>query len=277
MNTIGVVIPGVVNEDYLGGIYRGIADTAKQHRYSLLTSIQNPKRHDDLTHFLGEGGCDGAVLVVPHDYERVIDLCSEYGRECVLVDYTGDQDMSSLPTVEVKNREGILLAMQHLLDLGHRRIGFMTGLMDHASAHQRLQGYRDALEAADIPYDPTLVAKASWLPPENYVAAHELLQLTPPPTAIVTSSDLGAFAAYRVANERGMVIGWDVSITGFDDIRAASTATPPLTTVRQPIYRLGQVAVEMLVKRLKGEPLPELHVRLDTELIVRQSTGAVLP
>lgn len=275
MNTIGVIIPSVLTDDYFGNVYRGIADTAKQHRYSLLTSIQNATRQDDLTYFLGPGGCQGVVLVSPYHYDRIIDLCAERGCECVLVTYPGGEDRSTLPTIETKNYEGIVYAVQHLLDLGHKRIGFVTALLNSSAARKRLQAYKDTLEAAGIPYDEALVAHGSWDARENYGAAQLLLRLSPPPTALVTSSDLAAFAAYGAVTERGLVVGRDVSVTGFDDSHAASIATPPLTTVRQPIYGLGQAAVEMLVKRLRGEPLPELHVRLDTELIVRQSTGLV--
>jgi LacI family transcriptional regulator len=275
MKMIGVIIPGLVNENYLGGIYRGIADTAKQNHCQLLTSIQNARRQDDLRYFFGRGGCDGAVLVAPYDYERMIDLCEQANCPCVLIDYTGARDAQMFPRVEVRNHEGITLVMEHLVRLGHRRIAFITGLMTQQSAQERLDGYRDGLTTAGIAYDPALVATGSWLPPENYTAAKALFQLDPLPTAIVASCDFGAFATYRVAQERGLVVGKDISITGFDDIRSASLADPPLTTVRQPIYRMGQVAVEMLVKRLNGEALCETYVRLETELIVRKSTGAV--
>ncbi|MEP7293114.1 MAG: substrate-binding domain-containing protein, partial [Chloroflexota bacterium] len=250
MRTLGVIIPGVVNEDYLGEVYRGIADAAKQHRCSLMTSIQNPRRQDDLSHFLGRGGCDGAVLVVPYQYDQIIERCREAGRQCVLLDYAGDREAQLFPTVEVRNREGIVLVMQHLVELGHRRIAFITGAMEHDSAHQRLRGYEEGLKAAGIAYNPALVVIGSWLPPENYTASQQLFQLRPLPTAIVTSSDIAALATYRVARECGVEIGREISVTGFDDVRAASTSSPPLTTVRQPIYQLGQVAIDMLVRRL---------------------------
>ena len=273
VGTIGVLIPGVVNHDYLGEVYRGIADTAKQHRHSLLTSIQNPTRHDDLAHFLGPGGCDGVIMVIPDNYVHLVDLCRQYQRECVLIDYPLETGVDDLPTIECTSREGILSAMQHVLALGHRRIGFISGDLSHRIARERYQGYREALEAAGIAEDPALLASGPWSPTDFLTAARQLLQVEPLPTAIVASSDFMAYAVYQAARERGLEIGRQLSVTGFDDIRLASTISPLLTTVRQPMYQMGQTAVELLTRRLNGQPIEALHVRLPTELIVRQSTG----
>jgi len=275
--TIGVMIPGVINHDYLGEVFKGVADTAKQHRCSLLTNIQNPSRQDSLTHFLGRGGCDGVVMVIPHNYERLVEVCREYQRECVLVDYPATSGVDDLPSVSVTNREGILSGMRHLLALGHQRIGFITGRMDGAAAQERYEGYRQALEEAGIAYDPALVVDGGWLHVLSYRGTQALLQLDPPPTAIMASCDVSAAAAYQATHERNLTVGKDLSIVGFDDVRMAMTLTPPLTTVRQPMYQLGKTAVEMLLQRLSGQTLPELHVRLETELIIRQSTGAPNP
>lgn len=275
MRKIGVVIPGVVQMDYLGELYRGITDAALQNRCTLVTSIHNARRQDDLSHFWGQDGCDGAVLAAPYNYNQVIEQFREHACECVLVEYAGEPYEQLYPTIGVQNCPGIRLAMQHLFEQGHRRIGFITGRIQDASAQQRLFGYQASLEGAGIPFDPALVAEASWMAPENYVAAQALLQRDPQPTAIVASSDVGAFAAYRAAREMGLTVGRDISITGFDDMRSAGKSSPPLTTVRQPVSQLGQLAVELLLKRLKGEPLPHMSVRLETELIVRQSTGRV--
>jgi LacI family transcriptional regulator len=275
MRKIGVIIPGVVNADYLGELYRGVADAVKENRCSLVTNIQNVRRQDDLSPLFGRNGCDGAVVIVPYNADQVIARCRENNFPCVLVDYAGERDNQLYPTVETTNRAGIVQVVEHLLALGHRRIGFITGAMNNASAQQRLQGYYDALEAGEIVNDPALVIEGSWLPSENYVAAQTLLRLSPRPTAIIASSDIGAFAVYRAARERGLEIGRQISITGFDDTAPASTSQPPLTTVRQPTYRLGRVAVEMLLSCVNGTALPEKHVQLETQLIVRESTGRV--
>ena len=273
MARIGVVIAGVILHDYLGEVFRGVADTAKQNGYSLLTSIQNPRRHDNLAHLFAPGTCDGVVVVLPYNSNEVIDQCRATGREAVLIDYEREEDALLFPTVEPTNRAGMLSIMQHLIDLGHRRIGFISGEDRSQAGRERLAAYREALQTAGIGYDPGLVGDGRWTQQPSYLVAKELLLKPEPPTAIAASNDASALGAIQAARELGLEIGRQISITGFDNIRTAAQTTPPLTTVHQPVYALGQTAVEMLVTLLKGETLPERHVRLSTELIIRQSTG----
>ncbi len=273
MSTIGLFIPGVLNHDYLGEVFQGVSDTAQQHRCSLLTSIQNPTRQDDIARLLPR--CDGVVMVVPHDFAHLLDLCRESGIPSALIDFPVAQRVDDLLTVEVTNREAMIEVVQHLVSLGHRRIGFITGSMEHGAGVQRLLGYQQALEAAGIVYEPSLVVNGGWVQPTSFLAARKLLELESPPTAIAASCDASAFGVYQAAHERGLEIGRQLSVTGFNDGSQAAAASPSLTTVRQPAYGLGQTAVEMLIQQIEGVPLPERHVRLKTELIIRQSTGSV--
>ncbi|MBI1257693.1 MAG: substrate-binding domain-containing protein [Chloroflexi bacterium] len=273
MGRIGVVISGVIIHDYLGEVFRGVADTAKQNGYSLITSIQNPRRHDNLAHLFAPGICDGIVVVLPYNSREVMEQCRAAGREAVLIDYARAEDAQNFPTVLATNREGMLSVMQHLYSLGHTRIGYISGGEESVSGRERLAAYREALQAAGIDYDPGLVGDGRWMQQPSYLVAKALLQQPNPPTAIAASNDASALGVVQAARELGLEIGRQLSITGFDNIRLASLMTPPLTTVNQQIYQLGQIAVEMLDTLLKGNPLPERHVRLATELIVRQSTG----
>jgi len=138
VRTIGVIISGVIIHDYLGEVFRGIADTAKQHGYSLITNIQNPRRHDNLAHLLAPGVCDGVVVVFPYNSVEVMEKCRASRHKCVLIDYGRDEDALDFPTVLSTNREGMLSAMQHLLALGHRRIGFIAGGQDSITGRERL-------------------------------------------------------------------------------------------------------------------------------------------
>lgn len=275
MRTIGVVTPGVVNQRYLGEVFRGIADTVKQHRYGLLLNIQTATRSDDLDQFFGRGGCEGAIIVVPENYELVLAKCREYGRIFVQVDYLDEAHAEGVPVVEADNAGGIMQVMEHLLALGHRRIGFVAGRMLNASARQRLEAYRAALAAAGIPYDEQLVYAGGWLQGQGYEAGKRLLSIPQPPTAIATCSDGAASGVSVAAREFGLEVGKTFSLTGFDDVRIAAELNPPLTTVRQPMYEMGRTSVEMLLARLDGKPLPELHVTLPTQLVVRGSTAPV--
>lgn len=273
MSTIGIITTGVIGSDYLGEVFRGVADTVKQYRHQLMVNIQNETRSDDLDRFLGENGCDGVITVVPNHYARVLESCRRYGRDYVQIDYLDDEFAVNVPTVQPNNYEVMTDVVNHLLAFGHRRIAFVTGNLTHAGARQRLQAYQDSLSAANLPLDPALIGEGDWLYPSAYRIAQEFLSLPEPPTAIIASNDGEALGVINAIRERGLEIGRHVSVTGFDNIRAASTAG--LTTVHQPIYELGKTAVEMLLQRLRGEMLPELHVQLKAQLIIRQSTGPV--
>jgi LacI family transcriptional regulator len=268
---IGIVMPGRVSDDYVGAVVQGVLDTAKYFNYPVVMNIQNRDREDSLVDLLSTE-VEGVVVVVPANYDRLLELCHTYHRPYALVDYQGG-DIKDAITVEVNNHEAIMAVMQHLFELGHRRIGFITGWLDHASARYRLQGYQDALAEAKIPYDSQLVREGNWLHPTAYQLTKELLNLPQPPTAIVASNDLSAFGVIQAVSEAGLVVGKNFSVTGFDDIPMAANITPPLTTVRQPGYEMGQIAAEMLVKRIRDEALSTPHMTLNTEFILRRSTA----
>jgi LacI family transcriptional regulator len=210
-------------------------------------------------------------MVVPRDYEVIVSELKAHNLRYVIIDH--HSDTGNEPSVTATNRKGILDAMRHLLALGHRRIGFITGRMDIACSHDRLQGYRDGLAEVGLPFDPELVLEGDFSQPVGFRQGWALLQLKDAPTAIIASSDLMAFGVMDAAKASGLTIGQDISIVGFDDIYMASQVYPPLTTVRQPMAAMGETAVDMLVTQLQGRTVLNPRRELTTELIIRQSTG----
>jgi LacI family transcriptional regulator len=209
---------------------------------------------------------DGAVLVTP----TVVDV--QYGAPVVAVDpHTGPTD---LPTIDSDNLHGARLATEHLLELGHRRIALLGGRPDLQSAQLREQGYREALTAAGVPVDERLVQVGAYDPEVSVKPARELLSSPDRPTAIFAANDLSAIATIEVAAELGLRVPEDLSIVGFDNIPESVLSTPPLTTVEQPIRTMGQRAIEILVKLIRGENPEQTHITLATRLVVRQSTRA---
>jgi LacI family transcriptional regulator len=182
---------------------------------------------------------------------------------------------SGLPTVDSDNLHGGRLAAQHLLDLGHRRIAMISGRPDLESARLREQGYTDTLREAGIEPDPALIQLGDYLPAASADAARRLLAGPDRPTAIFAANDLSAIAAIEVAAELGLRVPDDLSIVGFDNVPEAALATPPLTTVEQPIHAMGAHAIDLLIKLIRHEPVESTHVRLTTRLVVRQSTRAI--
>ncbi len=273
---IALLIPDITTT-YMGEILRGVSGAAERLNYGLMLYTQGTINYTQRTSYylslLNNVLVDGVLMVVPRDYEVIVNDLKAHDLRYVIIDHhsiTGNE-----PSVTATNRKGILDAMRHLLALGHRRIGFITGRMDIACSHDRLQGYRDGLAEVDLPFDPVLVREGDFTQPMGFRQTHTLLELDEPPTAIVACNDLMAFGAMDAVKATGLTVGQDISIIGFDDISMASQVYPTLTTVRQPMAAMGEAALEMLVTLLQGRTVLNPRRELPTELIVRQSTGRV--
>lgn len=179
-----------------------------------------------------------------------------------------------VPTVGATNWAGGLAATEHLIGLGHRRIGFIAGPPRLLCSRARLDGHRAALEAAGIESDPDLVQPGTFYHESGFQGAVSLLDLPDPPTAIFAASDQMAFGVYEAVRQRGLRIPDDLSVLGFDDLPEARWASPPLTTVRQPLTEMGTLAARTVLRLAKGEEIESPRVELATHLVVRDSTAA---
>jgi LacI family transcriptional regulator len=184
--------------------------------------------------------------------------------------HTGPAD---LPTVESDSFHGAQLATRYLIELGHTRIGFISGRPDLRSSALRDAGYRSALLEAGIAFDPGLVGVGRYQEDASRELAQELLSQVRRPTAIFAANDLSAIAVLAVAAELGISVPEELSVIGFDDIPEASRHVPSLTTVRQPMQRLGEVATKMLIALMSGETPEQTHLRLPTRLVPRATTA----
>ena len=212
---------------------------------------------------------DGAVLVTP----TVVDV--NYGSPIVAIDpHTGQ---SGLPTVDSDNLRGAQLATGHLLSLGHRRIGMLTGRPDLESAQLRERGYREALHAAGAAVDESLIRCGDYDPEVSLEQARLLLTMPDPPTAVFAANDMSAIATIEVATELGRRVPADLSVVGFDNIPESALCAPPLTTVEQPIRKMGERSIELLLSLIRGERPVATHITLATNLVIRQSTRAWRP
>ena len=208
---------------------------------------------------------DGAIIVTP----TVVD--ADAGVPVVAIDpHAGSAE---LPTVESDNLAGGLLATRHLIELGHRRIGFMAGRPDLDSSRLREAGYQQALAEAGIEVDPSLVRIGDYRRDSAREPAVELLSRPDRPTAVFAGNDLSAIGTMDVARELGLDVPGDISVIGFDDIPEAARTTPPLSTVRQPIQQMGSAAVELLIALMNGSAPETKHVRLPTSLVLRGTTA----
>ncbi|MFD1715453.1 LacI family DNA-binding transcriptional regulator [Amnibacterium flavum] len=189
----------------------------------------------------------------------------------VLVDPTGDP-APDVPSIGSANWNGGYLATRHLVELGHRQIAMITGPEDIMCSTARLSGYRAALEGAGIPFRADYVTTGNFDYESGVARARELLELEDAPTAIFAGSDLQALGVYEAARSAGISIPDELSVVGYDDLKLASWAGPPLTTVRQPLTEMAEEATRLVLRLRTEEQVDNLRLDLATRLIVRGST-----
>jgi len=264
----------------LAGVYpieiiKGVERVADEHDLAVVVSEsqgqQTPRR----------GWIDGVLARHPAGVIPVFsDLSAEQRTQLtavripfVVLDPTGVPD-HEIPSVGSTNWHGGLSATRHLLELGHRRIGVITGPNWALCSRARLDGYRAALDAAGIPIDPALIRGGEFEIAGGLTSTTELLRLADPPTAIFALNDGMAIGVYHAASQAGLRIPRDLSVVGFDDYPLDPWLVPPLTTVRQPLTDMAAAAARMVLDLALGAELASRRLELTTELIVRSSTAA---
>jgi LacI family transcriptional regulator len=217
------------------------------------------------------GTTDGAVLMLPEESNNELKALRRKGYAFVIVDPRVALD-EGIPAVSAANASGARAATEHLLSLGHRRIGAITGPQQFLASTERLNGFHGAMSAAGVLPDPGLIVESSFGIEGGAIAASHLLDHPDPPTAIFAFNDNTAIGAIRVLRERGLRVPDDVSVVGFDDSEQSAIVHPALTTVRQPLAEMGRMAVSLLLRLLDNQRLEALHIELKTRLVVRDST-----
>lgn len=256
-----------------------VVEAAEDLGYHVLLFPQRPNRdlHATYAELVQTGRVDGFILSsVEYDDER-IRIIESLGVPVVCFGRAGEA-MSS-PYVDVDGQRGITLAVQHLVGLGHRRIAAVAWPESSRVGTERLLGYYDAMHEAGLPVDEAWVMRGTGESTFGYSAAQRLLDLPPRrrPTAIVTVFDLIAVGVMRAIEERGLQVGHDIAVTGFDDVPYLHYLKPGLTTLRQPIDKVGHQVVDLLVGALKAEPPTRRDILLPPALVVRQSTDPAAP
>jgi LacI family transcriptional regulator len=257
-------------------ILRGVEDWGTMHSTAVVVSSvrHGNARPTSWTSGLASHETDGVILVLVTTEPTGSHLgqLRDSDIPLVVVD-PANPPPPDLPSVGATNWAGGLSATEHLLGLGHRRVGAIAGPGDYLCSRARTDGYRSALERAGIRFDPALVRNGDFSHEGGFARGGELLDLPDPPTAIFAGSDEQAFGLYEAARERGLRVPQDLSVVGFDDLPVTRWVSPPLTTVRQPLAEMGRAAAQMLGDLTAGVPLRTSRVELSTELIVRESTA----
>jgi LacI family transcriptional regulator len=191
----------------------------------------------------------------------------------VVVDPVGGPGLDA-PTIGATNWAGGLSAVEHLISLGHRRIGVISGPRGLLCSRARLDGYRTGMEAAGITLTEDLLWEGDFYHESGFKGAQAFLALPAAPTAIAASSDQMAVGAYEAVRRHGLRVPDDISIIGFDDLPEVRWASPPLSTVRQPLAEMGSLAARTVLRLAAGEPVESPRLELATSLIIRESTTA---
>ena len=258
----------VANDGVLAETLRGLADAARAANHRVLVETLAPGE-GHYANLLRSGRTDGLVVSGPrYDDVELVELV----RDGFPVVIQGSQPGLDVPSVDVDNEAGARLAVEHLLELGHRRIACITNApLAYTAASERLAGYREALAAAGLPDDPSLIAEGAFDAPSGHRAVAEILARTTP-DALFVASDVVAIGAIAGLRDAGLGVPGDVSVVSFDAIPLAAYLDPPLTTIRLPAYDLGLAAGRAILDRIAGRPVA-VRTLLPTELIVRASTS----
>lgn len=260
--------------DYVTAVQSGSLEACREQGYRLLI---NPYRADSpgLTREVValKRKVDGLIVLQPFsDIEEINQCLLEMNIPCVRV---SQRPLDGFPWISVADTDAADEMTEHLLQLGHRRIGFVMGHPDHGQSHDRLAGYRRALERHDIAFLDELVEQGLFDYESGYACARNLLSLSRPPTAIFASNDPMAMGVLSAAHEMGLDVPRQLSVAGFDDSPMARHASPPLTTVRQPIAEVARLATEELIRRLQGRSKGDFNHCFRAELVHRASTAGL--
>jgi len=264
-----VLVPDIANPFYSLFI-RALEDRAHQKGYAVLLGDTRgtPERELEYIRRVETRLADGIVQLRPSSEKSQNNIPPDV--PCVNAcgcEYTTG------PAIRIDNRAAARSMVEYLISLGHKRIGVISGLKDNPHAIDRLEGYKEALASAGIPFEKELIAEGDFTMWSGLNAAFQFCNMKNRPTAIFSMNDEMAIGAMQTLKNQGFKIPDDISVTGFDDIAYAKYSDPALTTISQPAEEMGKMAMDMLLKVIEGEPLSQRECVLPTEFIIRKSTG----
>jgi LacI family transcriptional regulator len=272
-NVIGMIMPDV-EQPFPIEVMKGVNQAIATLDYDLIMYTNGDikknstvEREQQYVALLNNSITDGVIVVTP--------AATTFSTASPVVAVDPHHESADYPAVIATNREGALAAMEYLISLGHCRIGFINGRPELQSAVRRLQGYKDALQQANIPLDPELIQTGDFTAEMGFMCAQQLLSLPEPPTAIFAANDQSAIGTIKAAREAGLQLPDELSIIGFDNIPEAAYAHPALTTVDQSVVKMGYVATEMLISLIREESLDNNLYKMPTRFIIRDSCRAV--
>ncbi|MBF6595697.1 MAG: LacI family DNA-binding transcriptional regulator [Thermaceae bacterium] len=272
-STIGVIIPRMTNPVY-AEVVRGLEGICTQEGFLVLlcNTERQPELERRFVQMLRAKHVDGVVITPHAEPQKLIEPLLQARIPVIVLEH----DLPGVHCIGINELHGGLLATEHLLGLGHRRIALLKHKPTSALSTRRSLGYQQALEKAGLGLEAQLILECDGTHEAGYIAMGQLLRLSQPPTAVVAHDDVIAIGAMHAIYSQGLSIPTDISVVGYDDIASAAYLEPPLTTVRSPKAHMGTLAGQTLLKIIRStELIPTATITLPVELIVRASTGRV--
>ncbi|HET9224958.1 MAG TPA: LacI family DNA-binding transcriptional regulator [Roseiflexaceae bacterium] len=271
-NTVGILVDDIMSP-FVPSIVRGIQDALVEQGFSCM--IMNSDWNPDLERAAIEGllsrPVDG-IIFVEYFHRAAHEALAQTQKPHLFVHrlFGGAVKNSIVPD----DHHGAALAMRHLIDLGHRRIGYINGPESWHNSRDRLAGYRDELARHGLDVDPALIQPGDWEFESGYDAATNLLALADPPTAIFAANDLMALGAIYGLQDAGLAVPADVAVVGYDNRDFTQIFRPKITTVSLPVYEMGRTAAERLLTQITTERRGFEEIKIKGRLYVRESCGA---
>lgn len=271
-HVVGVIVDRM-QSPFAAATVQGIQEILRNEGYSISIAYSNRDQElaeEAISSFYSRQ-MDGIIILnswLHHFNDRILSL---QNRPFIFVNRLFGNCMCNC--VGPGDHIGAQIATQHLIDLGHQRIGYINGREDWIEAQNRLTGYQDVLSQQGLPVDQALIKQGNWGVDSGYQAAQELLSLQEKPTAIFAANDIMALGAIYAIQEAGLHVPDDIAVVGYDDRDFAAWIRPALTTIRMPSYEMGQAAARLLLKQFSGEELEDA-TQIPGKLIIRQSCGA---
>ena len=269
---LGLIIPDIRNS-FFTAVARGVEDVAYEHGYSLVlcNTDEDPARERLYLDIMLAERVAGTIVAPVAEVDNHCHVLLDDGIPVVAMDRRmRDLDVD---TVVVTNFAGAYQAVSHLIQEGHRRIGFIGGILQATTGRERYEAYKKALDDHGISLEEDLMTVGDSRQDSGYRLALQLLGLKEPPTALFAANNRMVLGALIAIQERGLRIPQNIAVVGFDDMPWAALLNPPLTVVAQPTYELGQMATEMLIARIAAPNRPIQNITLNTTLIVRKSSS----
>ncbi|MDQ0217425.1 LacI family transcriptional regulator [Peribacillus cavernae] len=268
--TILVIVPDITNT-FFSNILRGIESVANKNGYQVLLADahNNVERESNFLDILYQKKADGMILLTARIDQNVIgEISKEYPVVLACEYFEGSQ----IPTVSIDNISSARKATDHLIGLGHKRIGFISGPLGGVLGRDRLKGFQQAMAQQNLAVPPFLVQEGDFSYESGYNLMLKILTLDLPPTAVFAANDEMAIGAIKAIKSKGLRVPEDLSVIGFDDIKIASIFEPALTTIAQPTFEIGLKAMELLIKLINKDSITKNQYMLEDKLVIRDSS-----